>query len=77
MHREYAVTDDDLVAVGRAGYQPLPAVFDESSPLRRALRSHFERFQGLTSTAEGMGAGESSYESGSPIYKDTASGSQA
>ena len=74
MHREYVI-DDSVVGEMTPGYKPPSELQDENSPLRRALRTHFSQFKGLTSplpsalptTREGLGSGK-------PIYKDTSNG---
>lgn len=66
MHREYVI-DDSVVGEMIPGYTPPREVFQDHSPLRRALRAHFQFYQGLTAPA-------ALEEQDSPIYKDTSNG---
>ena len=80
MHTEYLV-DDGIYGdtVSRTPEQvtatleefseellPLPVMFGDNSPIRRALRAHIQAYQGLTQPAPASAE--------SVVYKDTASG---
>ena len=58
--------------VGDITFEKVQKFYGDKSPLRRALRSHFERFQGLTAPRGDDGPGGAEMH----IYKDTASGNQ-